>query len=168
MYDYDDIGQRIRQYREIRNYLQTELAEKVGISNKELSRIELCIEIPDDMLLKKVSNALDVPFNKLKGHLNKTQQKYIQRELDIVDFMQLYNEHQPILVKILRGSEKVCGELFPAIIATRLTKKKCNHEDSAVEFVVIYEYNSVLELKDYGIKWIAYRFHRNLLLDRYS
>lgn len=53
MYDYDDIGQRIRQYREIRNYLQTELAKKVGISNKELSRMELCIEILNDTLLKK-------------------------------------------------------------------------------------------------------------------
>lgn len=168
MYNYDEMGQRIRYYREARNYLQTELAEKIGISNKELSRIELCIEIPDDVLLEKVSKVLEVPFNKLKGSLNKAQQKYIQKELDIIDFMQLYNEHQPILVKILRGSERVCGELFPAIIATRLIEEKCEQEENEMEFVVIYDYNGVLELSDYGKKWIAYRFHRNLLLDKYG
>lgn len=54
------LGSNIKKYRKIADMTQEELAEKVGISSKHLSRIEIGNTFPSSALLEKLSIALNV------------------------------------------------------------------------------------------------------------
>lgn len=48
MLDYDkkDVGKKIKRFRKLRGLTQAELAEKIGISEKHVSKIEMGIYVP--------------------------------------------------------------------------------------------------------------------------
>lgn len=59
------IGDRIKLYREDRNFSQKEFAEKIGVSNSRVSNWEQGINRPDVDLLKKICEVLNVSPSEL-------------------------------------------------------------------------------------------------------
>lgn len=65
------IGERIRSYREDRNFSQKEFAEKIGVSNSRVSNWEQGINRPDVDLLKTICEVLNIsPSELLDVHLD--------------------------------------------------------------------------------------------------
>ena len=65
------IGDRIRLYRENRNFSQKEFAEKIGVSNSRVSNWEQGINRPDVDLLKTICEVLNIsPSELLDVHLD--------------------------------------------------------------------------------------------------
>lgn len=55
----NSLGNKIRQYRKLRALTQEQLAEKIGIDNKHLSRIEKGRHMPTYNIIKKLAKVLD-------------------------------------------------------------------------------------------------------------
>ena len=54
------IGQKIREFRKLKNLTQFELAEKVGLNEKQISRIEMGLNYPTYLSFVKLINVLDI------------------------------------------------------------------------------------------------------------
>lgn len=67
----NDIGKSIKFYRESRHWTQSKLAEKLGVSQRNVSYYESGQRIPPADVLKKVSTLFDVPVDVILG-LKKT------------------------------------------------------------------------------------------------
>lgn len=60
-----ELGNEIFKKRKIMNMTQRELADKINVSDKTISRWEKGVAIPDIYSLKKISVVLDIKFNQL-------------------------------------------------------------------------------------------------------
>lgn len=60
-----DVGMRIQKYRDIRNVTQEQLAEKVDLTPKHLSRLENGYHDPQFTTIVKIAETLDIPLNAL-------------------------------------------------------------------------------------------------------
>lgn len=63
-------GSRIKQQRERRGWTQLELAEKVGMNNSVLSRIESNKRPVESEELKKFADVFNMSIDQLLGHVN--------------------------------------------------------------------------------------------------
>jgi len=54
------IGKKIRQFRKLKNLTQFELAEKVGLNEKQISRIEMGLNYPTYTTFVKLIDVLDI------------------------------------------------------------------------------------------------------------
>lgn len=83
----EKIGNFIAQCRKDKNITQEELAEKLGVSNKSVSRWENGINMPDYSILKELCNILDIDVNEFlsgeKIHKNEIQ-TYSIDNLDLI------------------------------------------------------------------------------------
>ena len=57
------LGKKIKTIRKSRNLLQSELAEKIGVETKYVSRLETGFSSPSLKTLEKIALALDVDIN---------------------------------------------------------------------------------------------------------
>ena len=57
------LGKNIKTIRKSRNLLQSELAEKIGVEAKYLSRIETGLSTPSLKTIEKLVNVLDVKYD---------------------------------------------------------------------------------------------------------
>jgi len=62
---YEKIGKNIKRIREQRHFTQEILADKAGISQDYLGKIEVCINRPGLKTIYKLSKALDVEPSEL-------------------------------------------------------------------------------------------------------
>ena len=60
-------GENVQKYRKKKELTQTELSEKIGVSQKHLSDIETGLKFPTASLIEKISQALDTPPSFLFG-----------------------------------------------------------------------------------------------------
>ncbi len=67
------IGKNIAKYRKELKMTQTELGEKLGVSNQAVSKWESEISMPDVMLLPQIALALEITLEALYGMETKTQ-----------------------------------------------------------------------------------------------
>ena len=58
-------GRRIRELREAAGLTMVELAEKVYVSQTEISRVEMEVRSPSVALLKRIADYFDVPVDDL-------------------------------------------------------------------------------------------------------
>lgn len=66
-----DLGWRVKYWREDANLTQSELAEKVGVTQATISQVESGLRCPSDELLKKISfNALGIPYESFIENIN--------------------------------------------------------------------------------------------------
>lgn len=61
------IGQKIREFRKLKNLTQFELAEKVGLNEKQISRIEMGLNYPTYLTFVKLVDVLDIDANLIKN-----------------------------------------------------------------------------------------------------
>ena len=95
------IGKRIAHARKIANLTQAKLSEKVGISEKYLSRIECGKQLPNIATVIKICDALCISADKLLSINNiKASENIIQNEIE--DFSP--NEQKQIaeIIKIIK------------------------------------------------------------------
>ena len=59
----EKIGKFIAKCRKDRNITQEQLAEKLGVTNKSVSRWENGVNMPDYSILKELCNILDIDVN---------------------------------------------------------------------------------------------------------
>lgn len=59
------IGQKIREFRKLKNLTQFELAEKVGLNEKQISRIEMGLNYPTYTTFVKLIDILDINIENL-------------------------------------------------------------------------------------------------------
>ena len=95
------IGKRIASARKVAGLTQAELSEKIGISEKYLSRIECGKQVPSTAIVAKICEMLCVSADKLLSLNHSTVSKnIIQNELD--DFS-VYEQNQIIeIIKIIK------------------------------------------------------------------
>ena len=92
------VGQKIKSYRKMRNYTQAELAEKVGISEKHLSKIETGLHYPSIHVFWQACEILKIPMSEFGINTERKQDNIKRNEIikkiysmdDIeLDFLQL-------------------------------------------------------------------------------
>lgn len=62
-----ELGEKIRQIRKSKGLTQEQLAEKIGIDNKHLSRIEKGRHMPTYKILKNLANVLDFDIYEIEN-----------------------------------------------------------------------------------------------------
>ena len=98
------IGDRIRLYRENRNFSQKEFAEKIGVSNSRVSNWEQGINRPDVDLLKTICEVLNIsPSELLDVHLD--MEELTEHEKQLVRNYRMKTDLQKA-VNILLGLEQ--------------------------------------------------------------
>ena len=107
--NYDLIGKRIRQYREVKGLSQEELGAIISISNRHLSKVETGIKNPSLTLIIDIANALDVTANDLL--VDYLTSSTISQKEEIVTFL---NDCTPtekaILMDMLKHMKKPLSE----------------------------------------------------------
>ncbi len=79
----EKIGRFIAESRKAKNYTQEELAEKLGITNKAVSKWENGICLPDSSLYQPLCQVLDISINELfAGERCKEEKKALQEQYD--------------------------------------------------------------------------------------
>lgn len=62
------IGQNIRKYRQLRNLTQKSLSERAGMTESAVRMYELDLRTPNQEMLEKIANALDVRAEALEDY----------------------------------------------------------------------------------------------------
>ena len=75
----EKIGNFIAKLRKEKNMTQEQLAEKLGVSNKSISRWENGTTMPDYSLLKDICNELDTNINELMSGEKIEKENYITK-----------------------------------------------------------------------------------------
>ena len=63
MQDREYIGKLISENRKSKGWTQQELAEKLNISDKAISKWETCKSLPDYEMLKKIEEVYDIKYD---------------------------------------------------------------------------------------------------------
>ena len=71
------LGDQLRSIRRSRNLTQKEVAERAGISQPALSRIELGGGVPDIETLRRLGNAMGVRFHVIVGNEEAEQEEHL-------------------------------------------------------------------------------------------
>ena len=77
------IGNFIAELRKEKNMTQEQLAEKLGVSNKSISRWENGTTMPDYSLLKDICNELDTNINELMSGEKIEKENYIMEVIEL-------------------------------------------------------------------------------------
>ena len=92
-----DVGKKLKEFRQTAGMTQEQLAEKVGIHEKQISRIESGVHFPTFDNFVKIITALNIDFGDLRFEENK-------------------NPAKEKLIKIIQTSKDEEAELFLKII----------------------------------------------------
>jgi transcriptional regulator with XRE-family HTH domain len=99
-----ELGDRIKALREKRDWSQTMLAKKIGVSKSVMSRIEAGTRPLEDSLLIKLSDVLEESSDYLLGIAEKGSDKLSNNDREIVDSIRRLPEFQKSAVKTLVDS----------------------------------------------------------------
>lgn len=111
------IGNFIAELRKEKNMTQEQLAEKLGVSNKSISRWENGTTMPDYSLLKDICNELDTNINELMSGEKIEKENYITKA---EENLFLLKKRLDKLVKILNGLTGITSKILFAILIVRI------------------------------------------------
>lgn len=102
--DKDFIAKKIKLARKNANLTQAELAEKIGISAKQLSRIEMASFIPSLITFLKIATVLNLTLDDFDIVINKTNNPTRDNLIKMIDSatdkeLVLYSEMIQVLIK---------------------------------------------------------------------
>lgn len=112
--DKEKIGLFIKELRKEKNQTQRELAEKVHVTDKAVSKWERGLSIPDTAILAKLAKELDVSIHELLQGERDTSDiiETIQAENLLVDTVQIANSVQKKKTRIWKSVLFIQGILF--------------------------------------------------------
>ncbi|MCL2738499.1 MAG: helix-turn-helix domain-containing protein [Bacteroidales bacterium] len=102
------IGKKVRQYRELKNLSQSDLAFGVEVSQSTISSLESDKSIPNVVMLNRIAKVLDVDINDLLQYGNIVQNNS-DKAVGNVHSQVTINNHFPenILEVVLSNQEKI-------------------------------------------------------------
>ena len=94
------LGARVYELRKRGNLTQAQFAEKVGVSNDTISRIERGIRSPSSDVLERLAKALDVEIRELFNFSNK---KFLGTKcrLELIDLLNYLQDKDPDEIAII-------------------------------------------------------------------
>jgi len=97
------LGARIKELRKLRNISQEELAEKIGIGPKHLSRIEVGKSFPSRKTLEKLAIVLRLELKDFFefSHLSKSRKELMQSIIQLLE--EADEEKLRLLIKIIQA-----------------------------------------------------------------
>lgn len=83
--NYEELGERIRQFRKSKNMTQEQLAEKTGLSHVQIGNIESARSRPSVESLANISSALEISTDQLLfGCVRFSEDQYYTEYSDII------------------------------------------------------------------------------------
>jgi len=101
------LGEQIRKFRKEKNWTQNELAEKVGVHGRHLSKIENDHVNPTRKLKKKFAETFEISIDELTGDFKKSSLTLLDPELQkqLQELAKLdLDEEDKIVIKRLLGA----------------------------------------------------------------
>lgn len=106
MHKENNIGKMIRELRISSGYTQEQLAEKIGIDNKHLSKIEKGVHIPSYKTMQKLSSVFGLKLNFFENETETTSQNPIYtKSLKILNSSNT-EEEQKYYFEVLKLAQK--------------------------------------------------------------
>lgn len=169
--DQEKIGKFIYQMRKTKNLTQEELAEKLGVSNKSISRWENGITMPDISMLLELAEKLDVEVSELLNGRKMTKEELVKLKETIENVIVYTNRTDNlkkqrlnkyfmaglfcILVVILNNRFDVLGYIFKKNIDEFVAGVLCGL-GLLFEFIGFYNNNHSVTLKRQKKQLIKY------------
>jgi transcriptional regulator with XRE-family HTH domain len=106
------LGKRILELRRTKNFSQTELAKKVGISYAQIGRYETKGSQPPAEVLRKIANALDTTVDFLLNGTTDEKANATLKDAELIkqfkDVEQLQDADRSALIKVISGFVRDC------------------------------------------------------------
>lgn len=109
------LGTKVRQYREAKNWSQDDLALRLDVTQSTISNIESDKSVPNSLLLKKISEELEVDMNDL---LNDTPVIISNNEFkdqsvaNVNQYNPIFNIQSPELIESLLKNQEQIAKLI--------------------------------------------------------
>ena len=134
----EKIGKFISKCRKDKNITQEELAEKLSVSNKTISRWENGVNMPDYSVLKDLCNILDIDINELLSGEKNNKETIENLDMILKEYYKMKKQKEKLKKIIIIGTV-VISQVFLFVFTI---------------FVLNYEYDNRLHqttnLKDYN------------------
>ena len=134
----EKIGKFISKCRKDKNITQEELAEKLNVSNKTISRWENGVNMPDYSILKDLCNILDIDINELLSGEKNNKETIENLDMILKEYYKMKKQKEKLKKIIIIGTV-VISQVFLFVFTI---------------FVLNYEYDNRLHqttnLKDYN------------------
>ena len=134
----EKIGKFISKCRKDKNITQEELAEKLNVSNKTISRWENGVNMPDYSILKDLCNILDIDINELLSGEKDNKETIENLDMILKEYYKMKKQKEKLKKIIIIGTV-VISQVFLFVFTI---------------FVLNYEYDNRLHqttnLKDYN------------------
>ena len=148
--DLDKIGKFIALNRKNKGLTQEQLAEKLGVTNKTVSRWETGKYMPDLSLLKPLSEELGITLNELLSGEKIEEQKIVENTerniLNTIDYSskKVENEHKKISIILM-----ILGAIISISALTIFNKESSWGSIYSIIGIIIFEMGLVRELKKF-------------------
>ena len=116
----EKIGKFIAKLRKEKNMTQEQLAEKLGVSNKSISRWENGTTMPDYSLLKDICNELDTNINELMSGEKIEKENYITKA---EENLFLLKKRLDIMCKILNKLTSILSKTILILLIVRISSR---------------------------------------------
>ena len=128
----EKIGKFIAQLRKDKNMTQEQLAEKLWVSNKSVSRWENGTTMPDYSLLKGICGELDISINELMSGEIIEKENYISKaEENLFALKKRFDK----MHKILESLTKILSKIIFIILIVRILSRCLSIEILNVSFL---------------------------------
>ena len=148
--DLDKIGKFIALNRKNKGLTQEQLAEKLGVTNKTVSRWETGKYMPDLSLLKPLSEELGITLNELLSGEKIEEQKIVENMekniINTIDYSnkKVENEHKKISIILM-----ILGAIISISALTIFDKESSWCSIYSIIGIIIFEMGLVRELKKF-------------------
>ena len=148
--DLDKIGKFIALNRKNKGLTQEQLAEKLGVTNKTVSRWETGKYMPDLSLLKPLSEELGITLNELLSGEKIKEEKIVENTerniLNTIDYSskKVENEHKKISIILM-----ILGAIISISALTIFDKESSWCSIYSIIGIIIFEMGLVRELKKF-------------------
>lgn len=116
----EKIGKFIAKLRKEKNMTQEQLAEKLGVSNKSISRWENGTTMPDYSLLKDICNELDTNINELMSGEKIEKENYIAKA---EENLFLLKKRLDKMCKILNRLTSILSKTMLILLIVRISSR---------------------------------------------
>ena len=149
----DKIGKFIAENRKKKKLTQSELAEKLGVTDRSISNWENGKNMPDLSLFKPLCDILGITINELMSGENINKQEYNQKLeenlINTIDYIDKKN--------IESNDKKSIFLLIIGIIGVCLSQLIFNDYDSSDYLIVVFTILSIYSIKRLFMKYILVR-----------
>ena len=149
----DKIGKFIAENRKVKKITQSELAEKLGVTDRSISNWENGKNMPDLSLFKPLCDILGITINELMSGENINEQEYNQKlEENLINTIDYIGKKN-----VESNDKKSIFLLIIGIFGVCLSQLIFNDYDSSDYLIVVFTILSIYSIKRLFMKYILIR-----------